>query len=154
MENNKKLLVVEDDLGIQKQMRWSFEGYEVLIASDREEAIKQIKKCQPPVVTVDLGLPPDPDGSTEGLATIDEILKLAPHTKVIVVSGNDDRQNAVNAVASGAYDFYQKPIDADLLNQIVNRAYHVYQLEEENRNLMLLRLDKRGRVLIFGNLKT
>ena len=141
MENNKKLLVVEDDLGIQKQMRWSFEGYEVLIASDREEAIKQIKKCQPPVVTVDLGLPPDPDGSTEGLATIDEILKLAPHTKVIVVSGNDDRQNAVNAVASGAYDFYQKPIDADLLNQIVNRAYHVYQLEEENRNLMLQRMN-------------
>ena len=141
MENIKKLLVVEDDPGLQKQMRWSFDGYEVLIAGDREDAIKLIKKYHPPVVTVDLGLPPDADGSTEGLATIDEILKVAPHTKVIVVSGNDERQNAVNAVASGAYDFYQKPIDGDILNQIVNRAYHVYELEEENRKLALKQIN-------------
>lgn len=141
MENTKRLLVVEDDVGIQKQMRWSFEGFEVLIASDRQEAIQQIKKYHPPVVTVDLGLPPDSDGCTEGLATIDEILRIAPHTKVIVVSGNDERENAVNAVASGAYDFYQKPIDSDLLNQIVNRAYHVYELEEENRKLSMQQMN-------------
>ncbi|MDH5766683.1 MAG: response regulator, partial [Gammaproteobacteria bacterium] len=137
MEIIKRLLIVEDDPGLQKQMRWSFEDFEVLIASNREEAIQQIKKHHPPVVTVDLGLPPDPEGCTEGLATIDEILRMAPHTKVIVVSGNDERENAVNAVASGAYDFYQKPIDSDLLNQIVNRAYHVYELEEENRKLSM-----------------
>ncbi|MDH5570726.1 MAG: PEP-CTERM-box response regulator transcription factor [Gammaproteobacteria bacterium] len=141
MENNKRLLIVEDDPGLQKQMRWSFDGYEVLIAGDREEAIKQIRKHNPPVVTVDLGLPPDPDGCSEGLATIDEILSVAPHTKVIVVSGNDERENAVNAVASGAYDFYQKPIDGDLLNQIVNRAYHVFELEEENRKLAMQQMN-------------
>ncbi len=137
MENNKKILIVEDDPGLQKQMKWSFEGFEVIIAGDREEAIKQIKKHHPPVATVDLGLPPDPDGSTEGLATIDQILSIAPDMKVIVVSGNDEREAAVMAVASGAYDFYQKPIDSDVLNQIVNRAYHVFELEEDNRKLAM-----------------
>lgn len=141
MENNKKVLVVEDDPGLQKQMKWSFEDFEVIIAGDREEAIKQIKKHHPPVATVDLGLPPDPDGSTEGLATIEQILSIAPNMKVIVVSGNDEREAAVAAVASGAYDFYQKPIDSDVLNQIVNRAYHVYELEDENRKLAMHKID-------------
>ncbi len=137
MENNKKILVVEDDPGLQKQMKWSFEDFEVIIAGGREEAIKSIKKYQPAVATVDLGLPPDPDGSTEGLAAIEQILAIAPHIKIIVVSGNDEREAAVTAVASGAYDFYQKPINSDVLNQIVKRAYHVYELEEENRKLIL-----------------
>jgi len=137
MENNKKILVVEDDPGLQKQMKWSFEDFDVIVAGSREEAIKAIKKYQPAVVTVDLGLPPDPDGSTEGLAAIEQILSVAPHIKIIVVSGNDEREAAVTAVASGAYDFYQKPIDSDVLNQIVKRAYHVYELEEENRKFIL-----------------
>ncbi|MCW9014355.1 MAG: PEP-CTERM-box response regulator transcription factor [Gammaproteobacteria bacterium] len=141
MENNKKVLVVEDDPGLQKQMKWSFEDFEVIVTGDRESAIKQIKKHHPPVATVDLGLPPDPDGSTEGLATLEQILSVAPNTKVIIVSGNDERENAVAAVASGAYDFYQKPIDSDVLNQIVNRAYHVYELEEENRKLSMHKVD-------------
>ncbi len=141
MENTKKVLVVEDDPGLQKQMKWAFEGFEVLLAGDREEALKIIKKEHPPVATVDLGLPPDPDGCKEGLATLDHILKEAPNTKVIIVSGNDDRENAVTAVASGAYDFYQKPIDSDVLNQIVNRAYHVYELEEDNRKLTMQQSD-------------
>ena len=141
MENNKKILVVEDDPGLQKQMKWSFEDFEVFIAGNRKDALKIIDKEQPPVVTVDLGLPPDPDGPTEGLATVEDILGRAPHTKVIVVSGNDDRANAVQAVASGAYDFYQKPIDSELLNQIVTRAYHVYELEDENRRLILGQAD-------------
>jgi len=141
MENNKKILVVEDDPGLQKQMKWSFEDFEVFIAGDRKEALKILAKEHPPVVTVDLGLPPDPEGSTEGLATVEEILSAAPNSKVIVVSGNDKRSNAVQAVASGAYDFYQKPIDSELLNQIVTRAYHVYELEEDNRRLTMEHID-------------
>jgi two-component system, NtrC family, response regulator len=141
MENTKKVLIVEDDPGLQKQMKWAFEGFEVITAGNRKEAIELIIKHNPPVATVDLGLPPDPDGTTEGLATIDQILKQAPNTKVVVVSGNDERENAVTAVASGAYDFYQKPIDSDILNQIVHRAYHVYELEDDNRKLTMQRLD-------------
>jgi len=141
MENNKKILIVEDDSGLQAQMKWSFEDFEIFIAGDREAALKILLKEHPPVVTVDLGLPPDPDGTTEGLATVEEILSKAPNTKVIVVSGNDDRANAVQAVASGAYDFYQKPIDSELLNQIVTRAYHVFELEEENRRLAMEHVD-------------
>ncbi|MDH5571632.1 MAG: PEP-CTERM-box response regulator transcription factor [Gammaproteobacteria bacterium] len=141
MDSSKKVLIVEDDPGLQKQLKWSFEDFEVLIAGNREEALKSIEKHQSPVVTLDLGLPPDADGSTEGLATLEQILSIAPNTKVIIVSANEDRQNAVNAVASGAYDFYQKPIDSDVLNQIVKRAYHVYELEEENRKLLMQKAD-------------
>jgi len=141
MESNKKILVVEDDPGLQTQMKWNFEDFEVFIAGDRGTAIKTLLKEKPPVVTVDLGLPPDPDGTTEGLATVEDILSCAPNTKVIVVSGNADRKNAVKAVASGAYDFYQKPIDSVLLNQIVTRAYHVFELEEENHRLIMEHID-------------
>jgi len=141
MENNKKILVVEDDPGLQKQMKWSFEEFEVYVAGDRKEALKIIEKDHPSVVTVDLGLPPDPEGSTEGLATVEDILSIAPNTKVIVVSGNDERSNAVKAVATGAYDFYQKPIDSELLNQIVTRAHHVFELEEDNRRLIMEHVD-------------
>lgn len=141
MEYNKKILIVEDDPGLQKQMKWSFEEFEIFIAGNREEALKILVKEHPSVVTVDLGLPPDVDGSTEGLATVEQILSKAPNTKVIVVSGNDERKNAVQAVASGAYDFYQKPIDSELLNQIVTRAYHVYELEEDNRRLAMAHVD-------------
>jgi len=126
---------------LQTQMKWSFEDFEVFIAANRQEALKILKKERPPVITVDLGLPPDPDGTSEGLATVEEILSRAPNCKIIVVSGNDDRTNAVAAVASGAYDFYQKPIDSELLNQIVTRAYHVFELEEENRRLTMEHID-------------
>lgn len=141
MEYSKKILVIEDDPGLQKQMKWSFDSFEVLVADNREQALNLLRKHHPPVVTVDLGLPPDPDGISEGLATIEQILSEAPNIKVIVVSGNDERENAVRAVASGAYDFYQKPIDSDVLNQIVNRAFHVFELEEDNRKLTMRQLD-------------
>ena len=131
----KHLLVVEDDKGLQSQLRWAFEGYEVAIAGDREEAITQLRRVQPGVVLLDLGLPPDPGGVTEGLATLREILSLVPETKIIVVTGDNDRANAVKAIASGAYDFYQKPVDAEILSLIVDRAYQVYELESENRRL-------------------
>ena len=131
------LLLVEDDLGLQKQLKWSFDDLEVVIAGDREAALAAIRRYAPPVVTLDLGLPPDADGATEGLATLEQILALAPATKVIVVSGNQDRANAVKAVALGAYDFYHKPIEPEILRMIVNRAFHLHQLEAENRKLQI-----------------
>ena len=134
-KNEKHLLVVEDDKGLQSQLRWCFDGYQVEIAGDREGAITLLRRYEPGVVLLDLGLPPDPGGVTEGLATLREILSLAPETKVIVVTGDHDRANAVKAIAMGAYDFYQKPVDPDILSLIVDRAYHVYELERENRRL-------------------
>lgn len=136
MKNDKKnLLVVEDDKGLQNQLRWAFDGYEVTLSDERVEAINQLRRVQPGVVLLDLGLPPDPGGVTEGLATLTEILALAPETKVIVVTGDSDRANAVKAIALGAYDFHQKPADPALLAMLVDRAYHVYELERENRRL-------------------
>ena len=132
---NKTLLIVEDDPGLQSQLRWAFDGFEVVTADNRADALNQIRRFEPPVVTLDLGLPPDADGASEGLATLEQILQLAPDTRVIIVTGNDDRENAVKAIGLGAYDFYQKPIDPEILGLIVKRAYHVYELEEENRKL-------------------
>ncbi len=134
-EKLKTLLLVEDDPGLQSQLRWSFDSYEVVVAENRAAAIAQLRRFEPHVVTLDLGLPPDPANASEGLATLTEILRLAPYTKVIVVTGNDDRDNALRAVAAGAYDYYQKPVDAKILGLIVARAYHLYALEEENRRL-------------------
>ncbi|MBL4711824.1 MAG: PEP-CTERM-box response regulator transcription factor [Gammaproteobacteria bacterium] len=131
----KPLLVVEDNPGLQKQLKWSFEGYEVYIAGDRVSATTLLKQHYMPVVTLDLGLPPDPANASEGLAALTEILKIAPHTKIIVVTGNDDQANALKAISQGAYDFYQKPIDPDVLGLIVDRAYQLYELEEQNRRL-------------------
>jgi len=129
------LLVVEDDLGLQKQLKWCFEAYEVVIAGDREAAINALRRYEPAVVTLDLGLPPDPANASEGLATLEEILALSPRTKVIVVTGNDDRDNAVKAVSLGAYDFYQKPIDPEILGMIIDRAHNLSLLERENQKL-------------------
>jgi len=131
----KPLLVVEDNPGLQKQLKWSFEGYKVHLAADRESAIALLRKHRMPVVTLDLGLPPEPANASEGLAALKEILQIAPHTKVIVVTGNDDRTNALEAISCGAYDFYQKPIEPDVLGLIVDRAYQLHELEKENRRL-------------------
>ncbi|MCP1677164.1 two-component system NtrC family response regulator [Natronocella acetinitrilica] len=131
----EKLLIVEDDPGLQKQLKWCFENYEVITAEDRESALAQVRRHEPMVVLQDLGLPPDPDGIDEGMATLSEILSAAPGTKVIVVTGNGDETSAVKAVGLGAYDFYQKPVDTDVLNLIVSRAFHVAHLERQNREL-------------------
>lgn len=131
----KPLLVVEDDPGLQKQMRWSFSGYDVAVAEDRDSALEQLRKTQAPVVTLDLGLPPDPANASEGLALLEDIQRVAPHTKVIVVTGNDDRENALKAIGLGAYDFYHKPIDPDILCLIIDRAYNLYGLEQDFREL-------------------
>jgi len=134
-ENLTPLLIVEDNPGLQKQLKWSFDGYQVHLASDRTSAIEELKRYRPPVVTLDLGLPPDSANASEGLRALEEMLRIAPHTKVIVVTGNDDRENALKAISHGAYDFYQKPVDPDILRLIVDRACRLYELEEENRRL-------------------
>ena len=131
----KTLLVVEDDPGLQKALRWAFEGFKVIAAEDRESAIAHLRRYEPHVVTLDLGLPPDPGGASEGLATLQEIIDLAPHTKVIVVTGNNDRENAIRAIGLGAWLFFQKPVDPELLGVIVERAYSLCELEQENREL-------------------
>ena len=131
----QKILLVEDDPGLQKQMKWSLGDYELAMAADRDSAIAQLRRHEPAVVLLDLGLPPDADGATEGLATLQQILSLAPATKVIVVTGNLDRSNAVKAIQLGAYDFFQKPFDPDVLALMIARALHVHALEIENRLL-------------------
>jgi two-component system, NtrC family, response regulator len=130
-----KLLIVEDDPGLQRQLRWCFEGYEVFLGKDRTSAMTLVRRHEPQLVTLDLGLPPDPSNATEGLGLLEDILAVSPQTKVIVVTGNDDRSNALKAVALGAYDFYIKPVDADALRLIVDRAARLHELEEENRQL-------------------
>src|SRR5436190_448158 len=129
------LLIVEDDEGLQRQLKWAYEGYRVVSAGDRSQAIEMVRLHEPTVVTLDLGLPPDPDGTTEGFATLTEILSLKPDTKVIVASGHGARESALKAIALGAYDFYRKPVDIDALGMIVARAFHLHAIEAENRRL-------------------
>src|SRR6059058_761823 len=129
------LLVVEDDEGLQRQLKWAYEGYEVICAGDRAGAIEALRAHEPAVVTLDLGLLPDPDGTDEGFATLGEILRLKPDTKVIVATGHGARESATKAVAMGAYDFYKKPVDIDDLGFIVERAFHLHEIEEEHRRL-------------------
>jgi len=134
-EASRKLLIVEDDPGLLSQLKWCFEGYDVYTAEDRESAIVELRRHEPMVVLQDLGLPPKPEGVEEGFLTLTETLKLAPHTKVIVVTGNGDQENALTAVAQGAYDFYEKPVDTDTLKLLVDRAFNISELETENRRL-------------------
>ena len=129
------LMMVEDDIGLQKQMRWSFDRYNVIFAQDRESALALLRRHEPAVVTLDLGLPPDPDGASEGFATLEQIVALAPDTKVIVLTGQNDRGNALKAVGSGAYDFFAKPFEADILGLVIDRAFRLADLERENRLL-------------------
>jgi two-component system NtrC family response regulator len=141
------LLVVEDDEGLQRQLKWAYEGYEVVLAGDRASALEALRLHEPTVVTLDLGLPPDPDGTTEGFETLAEILRLKPDTKVIVASGHGARESALKASGMGAYDFYRKPVDIDELGLIVARAFHVHDLEAENR-----RLEQNGGGHVLGSI--
>ena len=137
----QKLLVIEDDPGLQKQLRWSFDAYEVLVAGERETALAHVRRHQPAVVTMDLGLPPDPDGASEGLATLQHVLALAPDTKIIILSGNQERAHALKAIAMGAYDFHQKPFDADMLGLVIERAFYVHAMQQENRRMLQTQAD-------------
>lgn len=135
-EKKPVLLVIEDDPGLQAQLKWAYDDFEVVIAGDRDSAITALRHEMPGVVTLDLGLPPDPDGTSEGFAVLDAIMQLKPDTKVIVASGHGARESALTAIARGAYDFYQKPIDIDALGLIVRRAFNLRSIEEENRRLV------------------
>ena len=143
------LLIVEDDEGLQRQLKWAYDGYRVVIAGDRASAIEALRLHEPAVVTLDLGLPPDPDGTEEGFATLTEILRLKPDTKIIVASGHGSRESALKAIALGAYDFYRKPVDIDDLGLIVARAFHLHDIEEENR-----RLEAEGGTAVLGSMIT
>ena len=145
-EEKNRMLIVEDDKGLQKQLKWCFEDYDLSFADDRESAIAQLRRNEPAVVLQDLGLPPDAEGVSEGIAALEEILTLSPETKVIVVTGNDDTENAVRSVGLGAYDFYRKPVDTEVLKLLVERAFSMWQLEAQNRRL----LNARGSMPIDG----
>jgi two-component system NtrC family response regulator len=134
-ETRRPLLIVEDDPELQKQMRWAFDRYETVVASDRESAIAQMRRCEPAVVTMDLGLPPHPDDSSEGLLLLEEINAFAPDTKVIVLTGQNDRVNALKTIALGAHDFCTKPFEPEILAWTIDRAFRVHELQEENRRL-------------------
>ena len=134
-EKQRVLLIVEDDPALQKQMRWAFDSRETIVADDRESAIAQLRRHEPAVVTMDLGLPPAPDDVTEGFRLLREILALAPDTKVIVLTGQHDRENAVRAVGLGAYDFFAKPFEPELLELTIERAFRMHDLQVENARL-------------------
>jgi two-component system, NtrC family, response regulator len=146
-----KLLIVEDDLGLQRQLAWTFDDYQVSFAGDREGALSLLASEEPPVITLDLGLPPDADGAAEGLATLERIRTLHPHAKVIIITGSDEREHALKAIGLGAYDFYQKPIDADTIRLIVSRAHALFALETENRRLQKLNVRSPLPGLVTGN---
>ena len=144
------LLVVEDDEGLQKQLKWAYEDYDVVLAGDRQSALEMVRLHEPKVATLDLGLPPDPDGTSEGFATLEQFIELKPDMKIVVASGHGARESALRAIAAGAYDFYHKPVDIDELGMIVGRAFHLYELEEENRRLARKSTDAQMGGLITG----
>jgi two-component system NtrC family response regulator len=138
MEKPRALLIVEDDLALQKQIKWSLDRFDCLTASNRETALAQVRRGGPAVVTMDLGLPPDADAVSEGFLLLEQIMALAPTTKVIVLTGQNDQTNALRAVAMGAYDFFAKPFEPELLNLTVERAFRMFELQTENHRLQAL----------------
>lgn len=130
------MLIVEDDLALQKQLKWSLDRFESVVADDVPSALLQFRKHNPAVVTMDLGLPPDQDSVAEGFKCLEKILELNPSAKVIVLTGQNDHDNALRAIQMGAYDFLAKPVDPDLLSLTVERAFRLYELQEENQRLL------------------
>lgn len=135
MAAKPKLLVVEDDEGLRSQYRWAFPACDVIVTGARPSALSAVQKERPPVVIMDLGLPPDPDGVSEGFATIEDVLQVAPETKIIVVTGNGERKNALKAISLGAYDFCEKPVETEVLRTIIDRGLNLHRLEDENQRL-------------------
>jgi two-component system NtrC family response regulator len=134
-ERKRPLLIVEDDPALQTQMRWAFEQYEPVAADDRPSALAQLRRHCPAVVTMDLGLPPHPGDASEGFALLQEMLAAAPDTKVIVLTGQNDHANALKAIALGAYDFYSKPFEPEILTVMIERAFRLHELQAENGRL-------------------
>jgi two-component system NtrC family response regulator len=134
-EKTRSLLIVEDDLSLQKQIKWSLDRFESVTAHDRESALQQLRKSAPAVLTMDLGLPPDADSVSEGFRLLEQVMAFDPDIKVIVLTGQNDQANALRAVAMGAYDFLAKPFEPELLNLTVERAFKLFELQSENRRL-------------------
>ncbi|MFZ2295459.1 MAG: PEP-CTERM-box response regulator transcription factor [Polaromonas sp.] len=137
-EKTRSLLIVEDDLALQKQIKWSLDRFESVTAHDRESALLQLRRSRPAVVTMDLGLPPDADSVSEGFRLLEQMMVVDPDIKVIVLTGQNDQANALRAVAMGAYDFFAKPFEPELLNLTVERAFRLFELQSENRRLQAL----------------
>ncbi|MBE8716047.1 PEP-CTERM-box response regulator transcription factor [Cellvibrio polysaccharolyticus] len=129
------LLIIEDDRGLQSQLRWHFDQFETVFAENRQDAIAALRLHEAAVIIQDLGLPPDEDGVDEGFKCIQDILRISPASKIIVMTGKTDHEHAIRAVAMGAYDYYQKPVDPATLDLIVQRAFHIHELEADNRRL-------------------
>ncbi|MBX3601513.1 MAG: PEP-CTERM-box response regulator transcription factor [Rubrivivax sp.] len=138
MSNANPLLIVEDDLALQKQIKWSLDRFESVTAHDRESALLALRRHQPAVVTMDLGLPPDPDSVSEGFKLLEQMLDVDPNVKVIVLTGQNDQAHALRAVAMGAYDFLAKPFDPEVLGLTIERAFRLAELQAENRRLQAL----------------
>jgi two-component system NtrC family response regulator len=135
-ERHAPLLIVEDDLALQKQLKWSLDRFESVVADDVASAVLQFRRHSPAVVTMDLGLPPDRDSVTEGFKCLEKLLELDANAKVIVLTGQNDQTNALRAIRMGAYDFLAKPVDPDVLALTVDRAFRLYELQRENRRLL------------------
>ena len=145
VESLNKILIVEDIEDIRKQLKWGLgREYAVLLAADGKEALALFRKHQPLVVTLDLGLPPDEEGTDEGFRCLKEMLQIAPTTKIVVITGNDGRENALKAVQMGAYDYYPKPVNLEELKVIISRAFHLQLIEAENRRLQGTLIDRAG----------
>ncbi|MDZ4100407.1 MAG: PEP-CTERM-box response regulator transcription factor [Hydrogenophaga sp.] len=138
-DKGPQLLIVEDDLALQKQIKWSLDQFASVTADDCESALVQLRRHAPAVVTMDLGLPPDADGTSEGFRLLDQMLAAAPETKVIVLTGQNGQANALKAVAMGAYDFLAKPFEPEMLNLTVERAFRLHELQTENARLQAMR---------------
>lgn len=134
----RSLLIVEDDLALQKQIKWSLDRFDSVTAHDRESALVQLRRSQPAVVTMDLGLPPDADDVSEGFRLLEQMLAVDPDIKVIVLTGQNDQANALRAIAMGAYDFFAKPFEPELLGLTVERAFRLFELQSENRRLQAM----------------
>lgn len=138
-DKGPQLLIVEDDLALQKQIKWSLDQFASATADDRETALTQLRRHAPAVVTMDLGLPPDADGTEEGFRLLEQIVGAAPDTKVIVLTGQNGQANALKAIAMGAYDFLAKPFEPEMLNLTVERAFRLHELQTENARLQSMR---------------
>ncbi|MDO9136017.1 PEP-CTERM-box response regulator transcription factor [Hydrogenophaga sp.] len=138
-DKGPQLLIVEDDLALQKQIKWSLDQFASATADDRESALTQLRRHAPAVVTMDLGLPPDADGTGEGFKLLEQIVMASPDTKVIVLTGQNGQSNALRAIAMGAYDFLAKPFEPEMLNLTVERAFRLHELQTENARLLSMR---------------
>ena len=135
MEGKQSLLVIEDDSQLARQLKWALaDEYDVHLAEDPSSAMRMVMAKKPAVITLDLGLPPKRKEAVIGMKLLGQIIEYEPYTKVIVVTGNEDRESALQAISRGAWDYYHKPIDIEQLKVILSRAYHVSNLERESHS--------------------